>query len=239
MSEIATSLSASSAPRSPSLIRLGARLLTVLTPPLLCLIAVRLVMTPLFLQFEYFRPDFPADPYGLTTDDRMRYAPFALDFLVQGQPLDALGDLTFPDGSRQYNQNELVHMRDVQTVTQIAFIVAVVIGIGWMAIAVWLFRQQRIVIGNALRQSAIATWSVIVVIVLFSVVAWDQFFVLFHQLLFSEGTWIFPYSDTLIRLFPERFWFDAAIVIGVLVIAAAALLYGIGSVLRVERTQPR
>ena len=30
-----------------------------------------------------------------------------------------------------------------------------------------------------------------------------------HDLLFPPGTWIFPFSDTLIRLFPEQFWRDA------------------------------
>jgi uncharacterized membrane protein len=31
-------------------------------------------------------------------------------------------------------------------------------------------------------------------------------FVGFHQVFFDAGTWTFAYSDTLIRLFPERFW---------------------------------
>jgi hypothetical protein len=37
---------------------------------------------------------------------------------------------------------------------------------------------------------------------------------------------VFYYSDTLIRLFPERFWRDAFIAVGLLAAAqAAALLY--------------
>ncbi|NDJ62146.1 MAG: DUF1461 domain-containing protein, partial [Chloroflexi bacterium] len=43
---------------------------------------------------------------------------------------------------------------------------------------------------------------------------WDYFFTLFHNLFFESGTWQFLYSDTLIRLFPEQFWFDAALIIG-------------------------
>jgi uncharacterized membrane protein len=31
-------------------------------------------------------------------------------------------------------------------------------------------------------------------------------FVGFHQLFFDPNTWTFLFSDTLIRLFPERFW---------------------------------
>ena len=35
-----------------------------------------------------------------------------------------------------------------------------------------------------------------------------SFFGWFHSLFFSANTWLFEYSDTLIRLFPIRFWQD-------------------------------
>ncbi len=37
----------------------------------------------------------------------------------------------------------------------------------------------------------------------------DEFFVLFHSLFFEGNSWLFYFSDTLIRLFPIRFWQDA------------------------------
>jgi uncharacterized membrane protein len=37
---------------------------------------------------------------------------------------------------------------------------------------------------------------------------WD-FFTLFHALFFEGDSWLFLNSDTLIRLFPIRFWQDA------------------------------
>jgi integral membrane protein (TIGR01906 family) len=53
---------------------------------------------------------------------------------------------------------------------------------------------------------------------------WQAFFTGFLELFFASGTWTFPYSDTLIRLFPIRFWMDVAVVIvGLLVIQAAAI----------------
>jgi len=48
------------------------------------------------------------------------------------------------------------------------------------------------------------------------------FFVAFHEVFFDPGTWVFRYSDTLIRLFPERFWRDAF-----LAIAALSLVGGL------------
>jgi uncharacterized membrane protein len=36
-----------------------------------------------------------------------------------------------------------------------------------------------------------------------------QFFTFFHTLFFEGDSWLFYYSDSLIRLFPIRFWQDA------------------------------
>ena len=35
-----------------------------------------------------------------------------------------------------------------------------------------------------------------------------------YSFFFQPGTWMFNYSDTLIRLFPERFWQDIFIYVG-------------------------
>jgi uncharacterized membrane protein len=53
-------------------------------------------------------------------------------------------------------------------------------------------------------------------------------FVAFHQVFFAAGTWTFEYSDTLIRLFPNRFWFDAALTIAGLTTGAGVLVSSVG-----------
>lgn len=53
-------------------------------------------------------------------------------------------------------------------------------------------------------------------------VFWD-FFAGFHSLFFEGDSWLFLFSDTLIRLFPLRFWQDAF-----LFAAAIALGGGLG-----------
>jgi integral membrane protein (TIGR01906 family) len=50
-------------------------------------------------------------------------------------------------------------------------------------------------------------------------IAFSVFFVYFHEVFFDTGTWVFRFSDTLIRLFPERFWRDTFIAIGLLSLA--------------------
>jgi integral membrane protein (TIGR01906 family) len=195
--------------------RLAHTALLIGYPVVTIILSVRLVMTPVFLHFEYTRPDFPADFYGLTTEDRLAYAPYTLVYLVEMRPLDYLADLRFPDGEPLFNPRELHHMRDVQVVTAAAFSAAIVLG-GLMVIAsIILLRARRARdLLSALRAAALLTLGLIALIVILAIVSWEVFFVAFHQLFFADGTWLFAYSDTLIRLFPEQFWFDAALAVG-------------------------
>lgn len=209
------------------LARIAQTYLIVAFPVLLVLIAVRLVMTPLFLQFEYNRADFPADPYGFTREDRFTYAPYALDYLLNGAGIEYLGDLKFEDGTALYNADELRHMRDVKTVTQIAFGGALAGGILAIGAGVYLLRRNAERLRRALFFGALLTLAMVAAIIIVAVVNWEFFFVTFHQLFFQSGTWYFPTSDTLIRLFPEQFWFDAALVIGGITVLTALVVLGI------------
>jgi integral membrane protein (TIGR01906 family) len=50
------------------------------------------------------------------------------------------------------------------------------------------------------------------------------FFTAFHQLFFEGDTWLFLYSDTLIRLFPLRFWQDAFLLAAVIALGGGVAL---------------
>jgi integral membrane protein (TIGR01906 family) len=69
------------------------------------------------------------------------------------------------------------------------------------------------------------TVGIIGVIILMALTAWDIFFTGFHRIFFEGDTWLFRYSDTLIRLFPEQFWFDAAVIIGGGVLIGAIAIF--------------
>jgi integral membrane protein (TIGR01906 family) len=67
-------------------------------------------------------------------------------------------------------------------------------------------------------------------VILVILVGFGFFFVFFHQVFFDPGTWMFEYSDTLIRLFPERFWRDGFLTVGLLsVLGGLALALGFRS----------
>lgn len=201
--------------RFPFILSIARPLLLIAFPVLLVMLGVRLVMTPAFLHFEYTRPDFPPDFYGMTTEERLTYAPYALTYLVEVRPIEYLADLTFAEGGLLFNARELHHMRDVQTVTVAAFLVAAVLGLLALAAALLLLRAGHLHdLLVTLRRAALATLALIALIVVLAITGWEFFFVTFHRLFFADGTWVFEWSDTLIRLFPEQFWFDAALAIG-------------------------
>lgn len=52
----------------------------------------------------------------------------------------------------------------------------------------------------------------------------NVFFVAFHSLFFEGNSWLFLFSDTLIRLFPVRFWQDAFLLAAVIALGGGAAL---------------
>jgi integral membrane protein (TIGR01906 family) len=216
--------------RSGRLSQIAATLIVLLIPLLLVLSSVRLVMTPQFLAFEYHRADFPPDIYGFSREDRLNYAPFAIDYLLNDSGIDYLGDLTFDDGRPLFNERELGHMVDVKSLTRAALLVLTLALPLTVMLGVLLARRRgtRARLGVALMTGGGITLLLMATVAGLTLVAWDTFFTGFHQAFFSEGTWIFDYSDTLIRLFPERFWFDAALTVGGLTAAGAVICLAAG-----------
>src|SRR5512134_182562 len=92
-------------------------LVTILIPFALIGLGLRVLLTPLFLRIEYNMPYFPLDEYGFTKQDRLKWAPYALNYLLNNEDISYLGDLRFEDGAPMYNERELKHMDDVRFVT--------------------------------------------------------------------------------------------------------------------------
>ena len=53
----------------------------------------------------------------------------------------------------------------------------------------------------------------------------DVLFLNFHYLFFEGESFLFDAHDTLIRLYPEQFWFDGALVVGALSFIIACLSF--------------
>jgi integral membrane protein (TIGR01906 family) len=203
-------------PASP-FYRFLAWVVTIITLVALVLTAVRMLLAPAFLPFEYSMPGFPPDPYGFTKADRLYWSGIALDYLLNNEGIDFLGNLRFEDGAIVYNERELQHMVDVKIALQNTLKVwigslALLAGLG-----VWAWRSQwSDEFRRGLRLGGWLSVFFVAGVILVVLLSFGMFFVGFHNVFFQPGTWMFYWSDTLIRLFPERFWRDIFIYIGII-----------------------
>ena len=211
-------------------------LVTIIIPMALLGLAIRVLLLPVFYQIEYNMPYFPPDEYGFTKADRLKWAPYAVNYLINSADISYLGDLKFEDGSPLYNERELSHMQDVKNVTQgalrlwyLSLALLAVLGIwawfgGW-----WQYYLLGLQRGGWLMVGlAILIGTIVLVGIAVNPNVFDEFFVLFHSLFFEGNSWLFYFSDTLIRLFPIRFWEDAFLLAAVIALGGGlALALGI------------
>ncbi len=94
----------------------------------------------------------------------------------------------------------------------------------------WFYRFERWRLKGLKRYlKALSTggWITIVLIaaiLIFVMISFNSLFTDFHRIFFSGDSWLFLFSDTLIRLFPMQFWQDAFIWMGVFSLLLAFLL---------------
>lgn len=198
---------------------------TVLAIPFLVIMtAIRLVMTPFFLQFEYNLPGFPPDPFGFEQEDRLYWSQYALDYLFNDAGPTYLGDLQFEDGTPLYNERELSHMVDVKVLVQQMVTGWIVLGLALVGTGLLAWRTGWLSeFWQSVSYGGWLTLAIVAAILIFVVLSFNALFTAFHRVFFEGDTWLFHYSDTLIRLFPMRFWQDGFILVGV-----ATILGGLG-----------
>jgi hypothetical protein len=185
--------------------------ITALTGPLL-------LINPLFIGFLQDRHDV-ADKLQRSQADVDRINGEIVWDIVSGGEFG----VAFGNGRPVLDESERSHMRDVSRLVRILIILDLVA----VAFAAWggrLLQPEAPRLGRMLMYGAGGVGAATLAIGVFAVVAWDSAFTLFHELFFPPGTWTFPADSNLIRLYPPGFWFDAAMVAGVVILASAAAL---------------
>lgn len=198
--------------------------LAILAPVVILIGVIRLVASPLFLWFEYHRPGFPADEFGMDTEQRLTLGSYGLDFLFNLAPASYLGDLTFVNGNPVFTDGEVAHMVDVKQVMMFTGIAGVVAALVCVVLMIMLYRMRKGAIARSFFAGAIWFTAAMILLGVTAVVGWEAFFAGFHQLFFADGTWTFYTTDTLIRLYPGQFWVDAAAWIAGITLAIMVIL---------------
>jgi integral membrane protein (TIGR01906 family) len=200
-------------------------LVTLSIPIIISVLAILILLSPVFINIEYRRPNFPEDSYGFTTAERLEFGNITRRYLITKMPLDDLRQLEFADGSPIYIERELSHLEDVKLVLQ------GVLRVFYAAVTVFTLGGYIASSGNwrdgfvkSISLGGKITAGLLLIMLVFTLVSFQSLFTNFHLIFFEGDSWLFLYSDSLIRLFPVRFWEDIFLVFGLFTLAGGIFL---------------
>lgn len=200
----------------------------LVVPVILVVDGLRIATNDEYVRAVYDQGGIPRDTYGFTKEQRTSLALTGLHSILPDER-DGIGLLRrarLPGGSPAFNERELAHMTDVRNVLGGAYVfqLAAAAGIVLLAIACGFFLPLPKLVPRALRFGALLTLGLAVLVGVLSVTYYPAFSTPFHDLFFGSSSWRFADGDTLRRLYPDRFWMDTAIVLGVLAVLQAGVL---------------
>ncbi len=186
-------------------------------------ISVRLAFTEWFVEWVYSRPDFPEDRWGLENPERLRLAKLGLRAVLSQEGLEEFKRAKLPDGRKAFRKKEVKHMEDVKRVLEFYFPLVYGLSLFWL-LGVFFLRKAQVLIASGLFSI-----SVLGILALLIFLNYERAFEVFHLILFDPHSWRFKYTDTLLRIYPMKFWFDATVFVAVLsfLISFSVLLIGV------------
>jgi len=128
-----------------------------------------------------------------------------------------------------FNARETAHLRDVKDLFQITFRVQElsIVYVFTYVVGVFIWAREGSLRRLATQVLAGSLVAIAVILALGGValLGFDRAFEQFHFIAFSNDLWrLDPRTDHLIQMFPEDFWFDVSMLVGLLTLAEAAVL---------------
>lgn len=201
--------------------------IALLVPPLLAVGPTRVLANDWFVRFEYRRDGFPADPYGMTRAERTRLALIGLRSILpsEREGIGLLRQARLRDGRPAFRDKELRHMGDVRRIVGVLFPLQPAL-LGILAALAAVGGRCRRALVRGLQLGAALTLAVAAVTAILVALDAVAFLDGFHTLFFEGESWRFAETDTLRRLFPDRFWSDTAVLLGAGAAGQAAVVLG-------------
>jgi len=131
-----------------------------------------------------------------------------------------------------FNERELAHLADVRSLFQLAFRAQEASGAYMLAFAVvMLFRHRQsalVRLARYLLAAGLLTLAIFAVLAVIAAVDFDNLFLRFHLVSFTNDLWqLDPRTDYMIRMFPQGFWFEAAMRLATWSMAEGIALVGL------------
>ena len=156
-------------------------------------------------------------------------------------------DITVSLGGEEvelFNEREVEHLAEVKDLIGLCYLVQeatlgyiiAFAGIGYL----WKWRGFLPRLTGDIFWGGALTIVLLIALGIGALVGFEQLFLWFHYLFFSSDTWILdPYTDRLIMMFPEGFFYDATLFIAGATAAEAVVLGGAGFFLLRRRKPSR
>jgi integral membrane protein (TIGR01906 family) len=130
-----------------------------------------------------------------------------------------------------FTQRELLHLKDVKGLIRLALYVQIASGAYIAAyIAISFFRRRGAfweVFKKYMFWGGGATVALLAVLAFWAATDFDSLFLLFHLVSFSNDLWQLNASDTMLLMFPEGFFYEAALFVAAATIIEAIIISGI------------
>ncbi len=220
-----------------NILRAVARWLFVLCIPVLLLSAtLAWAFNSLWIYTAGFEKYDPGSALGLSDEELDRSARELIAYFndLDQELLDINVSYDSGETAPLYSENDALHMKDVKGLVWMDYWM-LIISAGYCAVYVismliWNRWNSGRELAMGAKRGGIATVGLIAFLGVFAVTSFDWFFTTFHRLFFPNGNWQFPPGDHMITLFPEGFWVDVTLLVGVVALGLGLLAGGVGFV---------
>ena len=168
---------------------------------------------------------------GLEQPELEKAADSLISYFNSGEELIDIVVMKDGEPFRLFNEREIGHLKDVKALFRLVYqlllgtFVYCLVYLG-MSLFLWKDRQrmaQGLLYGGGLTLVLMAALGV------GTLVDFDRLFRQFHLISFANDLWMLnPATDYLIMLFPQGFWYDAALFCALAAIVGALVLGGVG-----------
>jgi integral membrane protein (TIGR01906 family) len=135
-----------------------------------------------------------------------------LNFIRSNKDVDFLYNLKVAE-SPVYSKREIAHLVEIKNLIQklldihLIVLIASVLSLSILC----LNRKTRLKIPRYIIRGSLFLTAIIGILLITIFLDWNNLFLYFHNIFFTQGTFSFASSFAIIQLFPPRFWFDTAL----------------------------
>jgi len=162
-----------------------------------------LLMNNMFLTYEFYKQNIQ-NSSKMIKNEYLFYTDRVIKYFFNNENSVTIKDETGANLNNFFTEEEILHMIDVKRIMRLVFILLIFALITTFA----LLKKIRFrIVSNSLIFSFILM-SIIGTILYFN---FERSFYVFHKILFRNQYWLLPENTMLIRMFPENFFYDYAI----------------------------